>query len=272
MNKKSLAVLISFIFVLVYTSTAFSQDNAFDYKKAYNDHVYSLQLYSDAHDQYLIQKDKYLQFETLASKTDAQEATREMLNRRDESLRVYLSALRIKVMETDLLTIETQQDVLSQLDIEISWYETQKNKYLETDSLEDLINKSNETMSRYETHTKLAIYNSLLEVNSAEVLEIRTEQESILIRLEEKLIEIEENKNKNTQKIATWVGDVKIELEQSKAQEELAKTFYYDEKQSYKNVDKRYGGAFDYLELALTSLEKVDGYFKEILQEIKTAD
>src|SRR6185369_830750 len=72
----------------------------FDAAKAYQDYQYSLDVYNQANTDFEDAKDFYLTNKTLTLKEDARKKLLVMLRSRDQLEIVYLTALRMKILET----------------------------------------------------------------------------------------------------------------------------------------------------------------------------
>jgi len=95
-----------------------------------------------------------------------------MLVARDELLRVYLTAIRIKLIENRAL-------VDSKLDEEIAWYEAHRASYKADDALDKLFIKSKEAESRFNTKTLPIAYESLFNISYTEIENIRRAHEEV---------------------------------------------------------------------------------------------
>src|SRR6185436_20397223 len=100
---KKVILLISFLaLVLISSKVTFAQ--TFDYNRAYSDYIYNMQLYQNVHSDYDLAKSQYTASGTLEAKEKARVATYKMLTQRDEVVKTYLTAIRMKIKETQGIT------------------------------------------------------------------------------------------------------------------------------------------------------------------------
>ena len=116
-------VLVLFLFGLTSLSS-FSQD--FDFGKAYADYTFQLSQYQKAHSEYELAKAAYLQSGTLAAKSEAQVKTASMLVARDETVRTYIVAIRLRLGEVGGILSTEKDPLFSGLDSEAAWYESHR--------------------------------------------------------------------------------------------------------------------------------------------------
>jgi len=222
---KKAALLITLLGFLVVAPKARAQD--FDSEKAYQDYVYNLGIYRDTYSDYEKAKEFYLKNKTLTLKEEARKKTLAMLASRDELERVYLSAIRMRLLETKVPAPD-------KLDSEIEWYKTHRQSYKDSDPLEDLFGKSKESEARYKTDTSVVIYNSLFGITLGEVGNLRVEQENIHKSIREKLDKnIAEGKLK-IDPFNRWLTDIDLVIQNLKDNDEKAK----------KGIAKLYEGSY----------------------------
>ncbi|MEK7550570.1 MAG: hypothetical protein AAB535_02190 [Patescibacteria group bacterium] len=199
----------------------------FTFDKAYQDYVYTQTTYGRAYSDYERAKDFYLKNQTLTLKEDVRKKTYSMLRERDELERVYLAALRIKL-------IEIKVAVLPKLDSEIEWYKNHKESYKDPDPLENLFNKSKEVESRYKSDTYLVIYDTLFNITLGEMSNLRVSHEEVYKSIRENL---DKNVSEGKLKIDPfnrWLTDIDLVIQNLKDNDEKAK----------KNISKIYEGSF----------------------------
>ena len=161
-------VLCAFYFVL----NAPARAQEFDFAKAYQDYIYTQTVYDQAYSGFDKAKNNYLKNSTLTLKEDARKKTQAMLVTRDELFRVYLSTVKMKLLEI-------KASVDPRLDDEIAWYLFHKDAYKSDDHLENLFNKSKESESRFGSHTSPVAYESLFNISFGEMGNIRISHEGV---------------------------------------------------------------------------------------------
>ena len=102
--------------------TAPSQAPVFDFDKALSDHQYSYNQYRQAHLQYETAKTAYLKFGTLNSKNEALEKAALMLTLRDETIRTFLTAIRLKLAQVTNINDYNLNLFYLKLDEQVVWY------------------------------------------------------------------------------------------------------------------------------------------------------
>jgi len=167
--KKAALILSLFVFLLL-PPGAYAQE--FDFAKAYQDFIFTQTEYDQADSDYEQSKNSYLKNPTLTLKEEARKKTLIMLKSRDELFRVYLSALRMKLLEIKFA-------LPPKMDDEISWYKGHKEVYKDDDPLETLFSKSKESKSRFTSDTSFVIYESLFDISFGEIQNIRGDQEKV---------------------------------------------------------------------------------------------
>lgn len=225
-KKTALSILTPLLLTLVLgTRPAFSQETTFE--KIYQDYIEAQTTYGRSDSDYQKAKGFYLKNQTLALKEDARKKTLATLVARDELVKAYLGILRAKIVELKGLSQEEQAVVLEKVDPEIAWYEVHAGSYQDSDSLENLFNKSKEAESRYKNETPVVIYDSFLYISIGEVAGLKLSHEEVYSSLKEIL-----NKGVSEGKLTAdpfdkWLKDIdgvlvslKINEAQVKSQEE----------------------------------------------------
>lgn len=179
MKKTTLFIATAMVLITLYfvSSTTFAQ--SFDFTKAYQDYQYTLSVYNQSYTDYQDARDFYLKNPTLTLKEDSRKKTLLMLRNRDKLMKVYLTALRVKVVETQGLSGDDKNYVFSKIDTEVAWYENHRTNYLDSDPLEKLFGKSDESGSRYKTNTSPVLYEALFYISLGTEQGLRSNQEDI---------------------------------------------------------------------------------------------
>lgn len=151
----------------------------FSFEKSYQDYQYSLTQYQQAYLDYDYAKGAYLSNPTLNLKNDARNKTLNLLTNHDQLVKVYLTMLRMKLVEDNGLTNDEKNTLLTEIDSEIDWYNTDKAKLSNNDSLESLFTKSSELKSRYSSTTDKLIKKVLSYISLGEEIAIKNAQNQI---------------------------------------------------------------------------------------------
>lgn len=264
---KKTVLLVVFVFLFLCTAyyvpgTTNAQE--FNFEKAYQDYIYNLEIYQDSFLDYEKAKDFYLKNPTLTLKEEARKKTLLMLKERDELLRVYLAAVRIKLIETKI-------PVPEKLDSELSWYKDHKDQYKDTDPLEDLFNKSKEAESRYKTDTSFATYESLFNVTLGEIVNLRQDHESVYKSIRETLDKSILAGTLTIDPFNRWVTDIDLVVQNLKQNDEKAKlaiTKLY--RGSYVNPQSSYNSAIDPLVSSTALLNNLNSFLSEFLASLNS--
>src|SRR4030042_2935830 len=83
-----------------------------------------------------------------------------MLELRDEAVKTYLTALRLKLAETTGVSSYEQNSLYLKLDSEVDWYATHREDLSSAGTLEDLLASSKKAQERY-PQTEVFIYHTL---------------------------------------------------------------------------------------------------------------
>ncbi|HTK03940.1 MAG TPA: hypothetical protein VL401_04225 [Alphaproteobacteria bacterium] len=229
-------VILSFLI-----STSFAQ--GFDSNKAYQDYQFSLETYTQSNSDFQKTRDFYLANKTLTLKEDTRKKLLAMLKARDQLESVYLTALRIKLLETHGQT--------DKIDSEIEWYKNHLMNYKDDDVVENLFAKSSEVGERYKTNTSKVSYEALFLISLGEEIELRQSHEAIYTQLKA-LVKDKDFFNR-------WFTDIDLVIQTLKQNEELAKT----------QIDKSYDDASETLNSSVASLNQLNKFLTEVNTSIK---
>lgn len=134
-----------------------------EYNRAYQDYLYTFNQYRSAHQNYLTAKNKYSTYKTLSAKTEALNATAKMLELRDETLKTYLLAVRLKLAETAETTLSLSyfaNMLYINLEKETNWLADHQTKFSAAATFSDLLAFSSETENR-QPRIELLAYQAL---------------------------------------------------------------------------------------------------------------
>lgn len=249
-----------------------------EFNKAYAEYRLKYEEYDSVHSDYVLAKSQYEKFKTLTSRTNAQAATAKMLQKRDDVVVYYLAALKIRLKDTSIeITEDKKNSLYSQIDDEINWFNNHKSGISESDSLTDLINKSNEAKSKF-TDLNYLIYDSLFSISDGRMVKYEGRFKDFLGQLSDLINKIKGEKrqeykfsDEKIQTIDRWIietedGVNKAEGELSNARDSASKMATgFNNAVIYNGVVATLTKSGNYLKDAIS-------YTKEIVREIKVAE
>lgn len=118
-------------------------------KQAYEDYLYQYNLYRQAHQEYILAKNKFLTYKTLSAKTDALDKTKKILWQRNEALIAYLQLLSERVGESEKISPQNQNTYYSLINQEISWLRDHNTQIASAINLSDVSNISQKMEERF---------------------------------------------------------------------------------------------------------------------------
>lgn len=261
-----LAIVLGLLWILS-ADKLYAQN--FDFNKAYQDYQYSFTKYDQASTDFDNAKNSYLKNTTLKLKEDLRQKTIQMLKARDQLIKVYLTMLRMKVVENKGLTDEYKNNLFAKIDPEVEWYNLDSSKYLDSDSLELLFDKGDQPKNRYESSTILIINEAMAYVTIGEVTEARTNHEQIFTGIRS-LIDAGVSSGKLTlTPFNNWFSDIDatdqtLKQNEGKARQKIAELYT----QSY-SPKSTFNSAVNILEPSVVLLSKFNQSLNEILNYIK---
>ncbi len=260
--------LISFFFL---NNQIFAQEKALDFNNAYNNYLYTYDQYRQAHDKYIMTKQSYLNYKTLTSKTEAFNETLKMLQNRDEVVKTYLTALRLKLAQETGITNYGQNVLYLKLDSEINAYSTHRTELTSAGTLEDLTSISSTIQKRYR-ETEVLLYQTLGAIISGKEILLKDRINQQIREIKEKISQIRPTGNKDTTKAERWSLEAENRLLRSQekiqsGQQLLAKMKAADQDKLnvYNQATFAFSESHQYLKEANSNL-------KELIAELKNAD
>lgn len=254
---------------LNYSTTAGAQE--FNYARAFNDYLYTLGKYREAHREYIVARQAYLAYQTLTSKATAQEKTLAMLRARDETVHTYLAALRMRLAASTGVTNYEQSILYLRLDDELSWYEKHKNNLPSAGSLEDLEKTAEEAQRRW-LETEISAYKTLEVILRGKEKALLEQMSTIIEDLGNKLAQIRQKGDKKTTISERWLLEAENRLTRSKEKQNESLSLI----QSFKSYDvdksRKFFEAQFVLEESHQYLKEAVSNLKELIREIKSAD
>lgn len=267
-------LFLPFIFFLFHPIKVIAQEE-FDYTKAYKDYVFIQDTYQKAHGEYLLARSQYLDAQTLASQTKAQEKTVAMLRARDEVIVSYLTVVRMRLAETEGISDTEKNSLYSRLDSEINWFGNHKDGLSSAASLDDLVVDSSEAAERFTTIQPL-IYEVLGTIPIGRVETLRTSINKILAQIKTKIEEIRANGDHDTTNSERWTieteNKITRSLDKSIEAQKIIYSFQNLEERDLRqiNLNKEYNGAITILQESNQLLRESASYMREIIKQIKT--
>lgn len=210
---------------------------------AFKDFSYSQDNYKESLTTFNLKKDSYLKNQTLSLKEEVRIALYDFLIKRDDYKRTYLTVIRTRVSELTGITANEKETVFTKIDPEVVWLEKRKNEIKQTDSLEDLLNKSSEEDLKYETDTLPIIYFSLSNVSLSSVIEIKNSHKELYERLKNEANDLVKLGRADASLFDRWFKDIEAELTkindiENATRTEIEKIFSQDNYQIKKAYEK----------------------------------
>lgn len=272
--KKQLPIFITAFLLLFFTlSSTYSQEPTptFDFNRAYQDYLYTYGVYRQAHNEYVTAREQYLSYQTLTAKTLALEKTLDMLQKRDEAVRTYLTALRLKMAETTGITNYQQNTLYLKLDAEVSWYLEHKDNLSSAATIEDLVKSAGGAESRYEK-TLVLIYQALGTILEGKENNLRDQTAEQVELIKEKLTQIRQKGDKDTTTAERWLLEAENKIVRSQEKSDEAMAILNKMKPSDRNKANDYNEAQKLFQESHLYLKEANSHLQELIREIKTAD
>ncbi len=191
----------------------------FNFNKSREDYIFNDDNYKKALYDFNLKKGSYDKNKTLSLKEEFRGSAFQFVSARNNLLKSYLTMLRMKTFESQGIDNTEKERIFSLLDTEISWYSNRKNSYDQNDKLEDIINKTKEEDSRYETDTKLAIYYTLTNNSLGDVIDIKNKHISIYEKLKNEAQNLISLGRADSSLFDRWFNDINNELDKVKTKE-----------------------------------------------------
>lgn len=213
MRKILIAVLL---FTSMYLSTSLigAQEPDFDFARAYQDYVFTRDVYESELSEYRLARSQYLQAKTLVSQSKARDATVEMLQARDDVVTAYLTAIRMRLIETDGVSTTIANGMTDRLDAEIAWYRDHKSRVSSAGSLEDLVADSAEARDQFK-QTESLVYETLSIIADGKTKALRDDLSLLVSDARRKTFEIESNGDFNLSLIQRWIVEAEQKITRS---------------------------------------------------------
>lgn len=270
---KRLLVFIAFLLCTMGLALcpAFAEEPTFDFNRAFNDYIYTYGQYRLAYNEYVSARQAYLNYKTLTSETEALNKTLKMLQFRDEVVKTYLTALRLKLAETTGISNYDQNVLYLKLDAEVAWYLKHRNTLTSAGNLQDLLDSSRETQEKYQG-TEILIYQTLEAILSGRETALHQRLNEQIEALKGKISEIRQKGDKKPTTAERWLLEAENRLARSKEKQNAARQVLAKLKPYDKDKNQSYNQAQFSLEESHQYLKETNSYLKEVIREIKSAD
>lgn len=276
--RSKVLLLFTFLF-LIAGNRAYAQtptptatpEPEFDFDRAYQDYVFTMDIYNNAHSEYLLAKAQYQQSGTLVSQTKAQEATVKMLEARDDVVVTYITAVRMRLVEAEGVSALTKNGLFARIDAEVAWFQDHKSRIQSAGTLQDLSEDSEEAAERFFL-TERTAYEALSTVPFGKLSLMRSATNAILTKINSKVFEIRANQDKDTAIIERWAFETENKITRSLDKEIEAQALIPNFSADSRNRDHRktYNDIIFRLDESRQFLRDATGFIKEILHEITT--
>lgn len=243
----------------------------FDFNRAYQDYLYSFNLYRTSYQNYLSAKNEYQAYKTLNAETKALKTTRQMLQNRTEALRTYLTALRMKLGETTNIINYQQNLEYLKLDIKTTWLVSHKETLAQTNSIADLLLISSQLEQKY-PETELLSYQTLGTVLAGKQNALRAKIVTQSQKIEDKLNQIEiEKEGQGVSLLENWLIEARKKLGLSEEKQREGETILKALKVSNQSKKREFERAQAAFEQSNQYLKDAAAFLMEIIQEISKA-
>ncbi len=190
--------------------TVFAQQ--FNLEKAKNDYIFAEDQYEESLKTFNLKKDSYLKNQTLSLKEETRIALLNLLPKRAEYMKTYLTVIRTKIAELTGLTSDEKQLVFSKIDPEVVYYQDRNNSYQLTDNLETLLSKSREEDQKYRDETLPVVYFSLVNIGLGDAVDLKNKNVVIYTQLRTEAENLIKLGRADSDLFDRWFKDIDLEL------------------------------------------------------------
>lgn len=229
------------------------------------DYVFSEDNYKNSLATFNLKKGSYNNNPTLSLKEGARLALLDLLKKRIEYKKSYLTLLRSKTVESLGLSEDEKKSVYSKIDPEVTYYENRLKSYSETITLEDLISKSGEEDSKYELETLPVIFYTLGNLSLGNVVNLRNENTVIYKGLRTEAESLISLGRVDSNLFDRWFKDIDLELNKIIDIENKSKPLnqLVFSKDTY-DVEKPYEDTIEALSPVKGNLLRLNQFIKEL--------
>jgi len=238
-------------------------------QKAFDDYVFAQDNYRSSLNALNLKKDSYQKNPTLSLKEEARLTLYDFLNKRNDYKRTYLTLIRTRIVETSGLTKDEKEAVYTKIDPEVIWYEGRKNELKTSDSLEDLLKKSDAEDLKYSAETLPVIYFSLSHVSLSSAVELKNSHIQIYNKLKTEANELVKLGRADSSLFDRWFKDIDAELAkitdvEAATRVEIQKIFTVE---NY-SINKSYEKVVSVLSPIKSNLLQLNNFISELEQTI----
>jgi len=249
-------------------------DQKFDFERAYQDYVFTLDVYNTKHSEYVLSKAQYEQAKTLVAQSKARESALSMLAARDDVVITYLTAVRMRMVEAEGLSDTVKQGIFSRLDAEVDWFKDHKARLSSSGTLKDLEEDSAEAANRFGRLSQTIAYEALATIPFGTLSLLRQETSNILKGINEKISQIRINGDKDTSKLERWAfevdGKITRSLDKEIEAQSLIVNFVPRDRQGKTSYFQNFNDIISKLDESRQLLRDAIGSMKEIIRNITT--
>jgi hypothetical protein len=263
--KKSLPLIIGLLLVLT-TWPVKAQETSPD--QALKDYLHTYNQYQLAHRSYVDAQSAYLNYQTLTAKETARQKTLTMLQLRDEVVRTYLQALRIRALASQGIDDQTNQELSVRLINDADWFAQHHETLTASGSLEDLVKISDQAARQWED-TELLGYQALITILAGKQRLFQNQTTDIINQINTKLAAIRTSETKDTAALERWSLEAENRLTNSQGKTDEALAVIADPDN---NLNRGYQEARLLIQESNQYLKEANSFLKEIIREVKIAD
>jgi hypothetical protein len=265
---KILTLSLFFLVILFFSFTTPAHSQEFNFDKAYSDYTFTFNKYRESYTDYITAKGAYLNYQTLNSKNEAKDKTLTVLQLRDDTIRTYLTALRLRLSDTTGIHNYDLNIIYLKLDNDITWYTTHHDSLSSAGTLEDLLSLSGKAANNYNSTTYALSYSTLYSLISFRENDVYTQMSQHLDNIKNELAQIRQNGDKNTAVAERWLLAAQEKLTRSQEKQKAAAAVNINGS----NPDQAFSQASFLLQESDQYLKEANSYTKEIIREVKSAD
>jgi len=249
-------------------------DQKFDFERAYQDYVFTFDVYNSKHAEYILSKAQYEQAKTLFSQSKARESALNMLAARDDVVITYLTAVRMRMVEAEGVSDTVKQGLFSRLDAEVAWFKDHKARLSSSGTLKDIEEDSAEAANRFSRVSQTIAYETLATIPFGTLSLLRQETSNILKEINEKIYQLRISGDKDTSKLERWAFEVDNKITRSLDKEIEAQSliinFVPRDRQRNTDYFQNFSRLISNLDESRQLLRDAIGPMKEIIRNITT--
>lgn len=209
---------ISFASVLNFSIWQLNKNNLdvyaqdFTFTKAREDYIFSEDNYKKALFDFNLKKAAYNKNPTLSLKEEFRLSSFDFINQRNVYIRNYVTMLRIKTLENNGLNNDQKNKIYEKLDKEVAWYDGRKNEYKDTDTIEQVLEKSKAEDTRFKNETLPTVYYTLSYNSLGDSIVIKEKHIKMYEKLKNEANSLVSLKRADESLFKRWFDDIEKEL------------------------------------------------------------